>query len=93
MVGRDKNANVGSSALGSNVTVSATVPVGLGSYSTTLPSGAIGPQNSSGANIFAAVRIAKELAERGERGCVVAIVCDRGDRYFAPLRWEKKYAW
>jgi endoglucanase Acf2 len=29
----------------------ATVPVGLGSYSTTLPSGAIGPQNSSGANI------------------------------------------
>ena len=32
-------------------TFSATVPVGLGSYSTTLPAGAIGPQNSSGANI------------------------------------------
>jgi endoglucanase Acf2 len=29
----------------------ATVPVGLGSYSTTLPSGAVGPQNSSSVNI------------------------------------------
>ncbi|MBK7701823.1 MAG: hypothetical protein IPI34_02455 [bacterium] len=32
-------------------TFGATVPVGLGSYSTTLPSGAVGPQNSSGANV------------------------------------------
>ncbi len=29
----------------------ATVNVGLGSYSTTLPSGAVGPQNSSGQNV------------------------------------------
>ncbi len=49
--------------------------------------------HSSGANIFAAVQIAHELAARGEGGCIVAIVCDRGDRYFAPLRWEKKYVW
>ncbi len=49
--------------------------------------------HSSGANLFAAVSIAKGLAARGERGCVVAIVCDRGDRYFAPMKWEKKYAW
>ncbi len=49
--------------------------------------------HSSGANLFAAVQIAKGLAARGERGCVVAIVCDRGDRYFAPMKWEKKHAW
>jgi cysteine synthase B len=49
--------------------------------------------HSSGANLFAAVSIAKDLASRGERGCVVAIVCDRGDRYFAPMKWEKKHAW
>lgn len=49
--------------------------------------------HSSGANIFAAVQIARSLAERGEQGCIVAIVCDRGDRYFAPMKWEKNYAW
>jgi cysteine synthase B len=49
--------------------------------------------HSSGANLFAAVSIAKDLAARGERGCIVAIVCDRGDRYFAPMKWEKKHAW
>jgi cysteine synthase B len=49
--------------------------------------------HSSGANLFAAARIANELAARGERGCIVAIVCDRGDRYFAPMKWEKRYAW
>ena len=26
-------------------------------------------------------------------GCVVTIACDRGDRYFAPMKWEKKYVW
>ena len=26
-------------------------------------------------------------------GCVVAIVADRGDRYFAPMKWEKKHLW
>jgi len=49
--------------------------------------------HSSGANLFAAVRIAEGLQARGERGCVVAIVADRGDRYFAPLKWEKRYVW
>jgi endoglucanase Acf2 len=36
--------------LGAGPTLGATVNVGLGSYSTTLPSGAVGPQNSSGQN-------------------------------------------
>lgn len=45
--------------------------------------------HSAGANVYGALEIAKEL----ESGCVVTIACDRGDRYFAPLRWEKKYVW
>jgi cysteine synthase B len=49
--------------------------------------------HSSGANIFAALAIAEELQRRDQSGCVVAIVCDRGDRYFAPVRWERRYVW
>ncbi|NUP09363.1 MAG: cysteine synthase family protein [Polyangiaceae bacterium] len=49
--------------------------------------------HSSGANVFAAIQIAKRLHERGEGGCVVTIVCDRGDRYFAPMKWERRYVW
>ena len=49
--------------------------------------------HSSGANVFCAVQIAERLQREGTPGCVVAIACDRGDRYFSPLRWEKKYIW
>ena len=49
--------------------------------------------HSSGANVFAAVAVAREAQKRGRGGCVVAIVCDRGDRYFAPMRWERRYLW
>ena len=49
--------------------------------------------HSSGANVAAAVRIAKDLASRGESGVIVTILCDRGDRYFGPLKWEKHYVW
>lgn len=49
--------------------------------------------HSSGANLFCAVQIAERLQREGKPGCVVAIVADRGDRYFSPLRWEKKYVW
>jgi len=45
--------------------------------------------HSTGANVFAALAIAKRIG----RGCVVTIACDRGDRYFAPMRWEKHYEW
>jgi cysteine synthase B len=45
--------------------------------------------HSTGANVFAALQIA-----RGSPGaCVVTVACDRGDRYFAPMRWEKRYEW
>lgn len=49
--------------------------------------------HSSGANVFCAVKIAEQLQKDEKPGCVVAIVCDRGDRYFSALAWEKKYVW
>jgi cysteine synthase B len=45
--------------------------------------------HSSGANVYAALEVAKRIRE----GCVVTIACDRGDRYFAPMRWERHYEW
>jgi S-sulfo-L-cysteine synthase (O-acetyl-L-serine-dependent) len=45
--------------------------------------------HSTGANVFAALEIGKRIG----RGCVVTVACDRGDRYFAPMRWEKHYDW
>ena len=49
--------------------------------------------HSTGANIFAAVRIAERLQKQQAGGCVVTIACDRGDRYFAAMKWEKRYVW
>ncbi len=49
--------------------------------------------HSAGGNVAGALRIAKELHGRGERGVVVTVLCDRGDRYFVPLKWEKEYLW
>jgi S-sulfo-L-cysteine synthase (O-acetyl-L-serine-dependent) len=49
--------------------------------------------HSSGGNVAGALRVAKGLCERGEHGVVVTVLCDRGDRYFAPLVWEKHYVW
>ena len=45
--------------------------------------------HSSGGNVAAAYRVAKQLAAQGKRGVVVTLLCDRGDRYFAPLTWKK----
>lgn len=45
--------------------------------------------HSSGANVHAALEVARRIGE----GCVVTVLCDRGDRYFAPMRWEKQYEW
>jgi cysteine synthase B len=49
--------------------------------------------HSSGANIFAALKIAEDAQRSGRGACIVAIVADRGDRYFAPMRWERRYVW
>ncbi|HEY4158145.1 MAG TPA: hypothetical protein VGM29_08605, partial [Polyangiaceae bacterium] len=37
--------------------------------------------------------IAERLHREQGGGCVVTIACDRGDRYFAPIKWEKRYVW
>ncbi len=49
--------------------------------------------HSAGGNVAAAFRVAKALADEGKPGCVVTVLCDRGDRYFAPLEWERNYLW
>jgi cysteine synthase B len=49
--------------------------------------------HSSGANVFGAIKVAEEAQKKGRGGCVVAIVADRGDRYFAPMKWERRYVW
>jgi S-sulfo-L-cysteine synthase (O-acetyl-L-serine-dependent) len=45
--------------------------------------------HSSGANVFGAIQLGKRLGT----GCIVTVAADRGDRYFAPMKWEKKYVW
>jgi cysteine synthase B len=49
--------------------------------------------HSAGAHVFAALQIAERLHREGRGGCVVTVVPDRGDRYFAPMKWEKRYTW
>jgi len=48
--------------------------------------------HSSGAGLAGAIRLATELPA-GQPACIVTVLCDRGDRYFTPLRWEKHYEW
>ena len=45
--------------------------------------------HSGGASVAGALRIARRI----DRGCVVCIIPDRGDRYFTPLKWEKHHVW
>lgn len=49
--------------------------------------------HSAGGNVAAALRVARRLVAADEQGVIVTILCDRGDRYFAPLKWEKHYLW
>jgi len=49
--------------------------------------------HSTGANVCGALKIAQRLRSAKQEGCIVVIACDRGDRYFAPMKWEKKYTW
>jgi cysteine synthase B len=49
--------------------------------------------HSTGANLAGAVTIAERIQKEQGGGCVVTIACDRGDRYFAPLKWERRYVW
>jgi len=49
--------------------------------------------HSGGANIAAAIKLAERAQAQNGGGCVVTVACDRGDRYFEPVRWEKSYVW
>jgi cysteine synthase B len=49
--------------------------------------------HSTGANVCGALKIAERLQSEKREGCIVIIACDRGDRYFAPMKWEKRYTW
>ncbi len=49
--------------------------------------------HSTGANVFGALKIAERVSKEKGSGCVVTIACDRGDRYFAPMKWEANYVW
>jgi cysteine synthase B len=49
--------------------------------------------HSTGANVYAALAIAKAASAEGKPGCVVTIACDRADRYFEPMKWETKSPW
>lgn len=49
--------------------------------------------HSGGAHLHAALQVAERLHREQQGGCVVTIVPDRGDRYFAPMKWEKRYTW
>lgn len=46
--------------------------------------------HSAGANVAGAVEVARAA---GPGAVVVTLLCDRGDRYFQPLEWEKHYVW
>ena len=50
--------------------------------------------HSSGANVFAAVQVAERAPARaGAAAASSPSSCDRGDRYFAPMKWERRYVW
>ena len=46
--------------------------------------------HSAGANVAGALEIARTAAHGS---IIVTLLCDRGDRYFQPLSWEKNYVW
>lgn len=46
--------------------------------------------HSAGANVAGACEIARQA---GSGAVVVTVLPDRGDRYFAPMKWERQYVW
>ena len=53
----------------------------------------VGP--STGTNFVGVLRLAREMASRGERGSIVSLICDAGERYADTLfepRWQQAEA-
>jgi cysteine synthase B len=46
---------------------------------------------SSGANIAAAMRIARECSDRGERAVIVTMICDDASKYLSEHFWDDSY--
>ena len=49
--------------------------------------------HSSGAAMAGAYQLARRLSDRKQPGLVVAVFCDRADRYFEPERAPRRFAW
>lgn len=49
--------------------------------------------HSAGAAVWAAVEVARRLADGGETGNVVTVLPDRAERYFELRKWERRIAW
>lgn len=47
--------------------------------------------HSAGAAMAGALKVAEGLAQRGEKGVIVTLFPDRADRYFEPMKWERKF--
>jgi cysteine synthase B len=45
---------------------------------------------SSGANVHAATLLARQLAERGESGTIVTVLCDSADKYLSESFWDEE---
>ncbi|MBV9504695.1 MAG: cysteine synthase family protein [Acidobacteriia bacterium] len=44
---------------------------------------------SSGCNVYAASLLARELAERGESGVIVTVLCDSAEKYLSEHFWDE----
>jgi cysteine synthase B len=44
---------------------------------------------SSGCNVHAATLVARELAERGETGMIVTVLCDSAEKYLSEKFWDE----
>ena len=45
---------------------------------------------SSGANVHAATLLGRQLAERGESGLIVTVLCDSADKYLSENFWDEE---
>jgi cysteine synthase B len=45
---------------------------------------------SSGANVLGATMLARQLADRGESGTIVTVLCDSADKYLSEHFWEEE---
>jgi cysteine synthase B len=45
---------------------------------------------SSGANVHAATLLARQLAERGQSGTIVTVLCDSADKYLTEHFWDEE---